>query len=780
MHNAGPVTTRLDHFRTRTLASFEPAEAGKPLAAPELDQLFDSGVELNNFVIPELPVANSRAGLYIYLNAAGDVQSTTIDLILASFDVLANAVFRNEGNKAAHMLRSYLMNKLPILISNLSKHMYPPLTAEYCITEALSHVDTNAFPTLSSMFDESRNNNPYTDSVREEFCWACCLHGLLRESSIETILGETPYQSLPSRGRYVKDTLVAECLDDPERMQALVKELDNMDGNVGAVCHALTEVLAQLCRNKETMSLKNLCSQLSRRPLSLDVILLFEKPTAILQPLCDLLDDWKYDEDQGEYQPVYEEFGSVLLLLLAFAYRYNLTASDIGARSPDSFVAKFLGQGHLSRSSEELSDLEKSHLGGWIHGLFDQEAGGLTDDLISSCPPQEFYLLIPTLFQNVVTAFATGHLSEESLKGGVEYLVDTFLLPSLVTAITYLANSLWVERHNQNTIIRVLHLVLQPSAISEEAKTMLSSVLNIVAKPLEHSLRASQRQDPKNQKIDPLLSVLKDNIPLSRRTGGADHNELETWTSTQGEGLATALRHTMQGFVQWSLHPGINITPTSYSHRQVLAALRLLGAKRVLRLVCEEVKQQTEAGGGSVVYDVATALVCAPEVTNNPQTPGLTFFEDSGNMPTSVQRRLTLRDVLKAEAEDCRRLQRTDVSQAELVVRLHRRVEAQMAVSEAEAIHAEAILQGDLGLGLDDAAGSLSEAMAAAAANAGPTGGAMTVDSVGLDLGMGGVGGDLDLGDATGNGGSLDLGADDIFSGLSAGGDFEWDTMDLG
>ncbi|KAM0653812.1 hypothetical protein ACHAO3_001439 [Verticillium nonalfalfae] len=293
-------------------------------------------------------------------------------------------------------------------------------------------------------------------------------------------------------------------------------------------------------------------------------------------------------------------------------------------------------------------------------------------------------------------------------------------------------------------------------------------------------LSASQRQDPKNQKIDPLLSVLKDNIPLSRRTGGADHNELETWTSTQGEGLATALRHTMQGFVQWSLHPGINITPTSYSHRQVLAALRLLGAKRVLRLVCEEVKQQTEAGGGSVVYDVATALVCAPEVTNNPQTPGLTFFEDSGNMPTSVQRRLTLRDVLKAEAEDCRRLQRTDVSQAELVVRLHRRVEAQMAVSEAEAIHAEAILQGDLGLGLDDAAGSLSEAMAAAAANAGPTGGAMTVDSVGLDLGMGGVGGDLDLGDATGNGGSLDLGADDIFSGLSAGGDFEWDTMDLG
>lgn len=170
------------------------------------------------------------------------MQSSTIDLILASFDVLANAVYRNEGSKTAHVLRSYLMNKLPLLISQLSKHMFPPLTAEFCITEALRHVDTNAFPTLSSMFDESRNNNPFTDSVREDFCWACCLHGLLRESSIETILGETPYQSLPSRGRYSKDALVGECLAEPERIQSLVGELDSMDGDVGAICQALVEV----------------------------------------------------------------------------------------------------------------------------------------------------------------------------------------------------------------------------------------------------------------------------------------------------------------------------------------------------------------------------------------------------------------------------------------------------------------------------------------------------------------------------------------------------------
>ncbi|KAH7362967.1 mediator of RNA polymerase II transcription subunit 5 [Plectosphaerella cucumerina] len=801
VHNADRIATRLDLFRTSTLAGFEPTDEKKEDTSAELDQLFGGTVDPEHFVIPEMPIVNSRAGLYIYLNAAligrplvddatiinhlnnrypGDVQSATIDLILASFDVLANAVFRNEGPKATHLLRSYLMNKLPLLISNLSKHMFPPLTPEYCITDALRRVDTNAFPTLSSMFDESRNNNPFTDSVREEFCWACCLHGLLPESSVEVILGETPYSSFPSRGRYMKDRLVGECLSDSERMQALVGELDNMDGNVGAASQALVEVLRQFCRNKDTMSLKALCGQLSRKPLALDVILLFEKPSSILYPLCELLDNWKYEEDQGEYQPVYEEFGSVLLLLLALAYRYNLGPSDVGVRSPESFVAKILTLSNQSRPSEPLSDQDKGHLDSWIRGLFDQEAGGLTDDLISSCPPQEFYLLIPALFQNIVLAVGTGHLSEEGLRGGVEYLVDTFLLPSLVTAITYLASLLWIDRQHQKAIMRILHFVIQPSAISSDASTMLSSVLNIVAKPLEHSLRAYQRQDPKCQEVEPLLRALKDSIPLSRRTGGADHNELETWSNTPNGGLTIAVRHTIHGFVQWGLQAGINMTPTPYTHRQIIAALRMLGAKRVLHLIYDEVRHQTELGSGSVAYDIATALVCAPDVTNGAQPSNVSFLDDSGNMPVPEQQRLSLRDVLKAEAEECRKLQKTDPAQAEMVVRLYRRVEAQMVMTQpAAGMQAEAMLPGDLALGLDGGAGSLESAMAAAAAAADVQSVGMSVDNVSLELGMGPMGSDLGLGDAGSVGVSLDMGADDMFGNLSAGGDFEWDNMDL-
>lgn len=47
------------------------------------------------------------------------------------------------------------------------------------------------------------------------------------------------------------------------------------------------------------MTLKTLCNALSRRPQVLDVMLLFRSPKQILQPLCSLLDTWKWDDDQG-------------------------------------------------------------------------------------------------------------------------------------------------------------------------------------------------------------------------------------------------------------------------------------------------------------------------------------------------------------------------------------------------------------------------------------------------------------------------------------------------
>lgn len=133
-----------------------------------------------------------------------------------------------------------------MILSTLSASFFPPLTSEYCITAALNRVDANAFPTLSALFDESSSNDMFSDSVRGDFCFACCLHGLLEESSIETLLGDIPMQSLPAGGRYVKEDLVQQCLSDPDKTKGMVDELEHMDGNVGAVSQAITEVCAYL------------------------------------------------------------------------------------------------------------------------------------------------------------------------------------------------------------------------------------------------------------------------------------------------------------------------------------------------------------------------------------------------------------------------------------------------------------------------------------------------------------------------------------------------------
>lgn len=354
-------------------------------------------------------------------------------------------------------------------------------------------------------------------------------------------------------------------------------------------------------------------------------------------------------------------------------------------------------------------------------------------------------------------------------------LVDTFLLPSLIPAIRFLSDYLWIEQKEQKSVIKILQLILLPTSISGEASTMLASVKGIVAKPLEHSLRAYQRQDPKNQDIEPLLRTLKDSLPLSRRTGAAEHQELETWATSSSSGLSGSVRHLIQALVQWCIHPEMTAMPTSYTHRQIIATLKIVGASRLLRVILEEVRQQTLAGSGSIAYDVATALICAPNVNNElPATSGL--LDETGNMPPLLQRPLTLRDVLKMEAEDYRKLQKKDAELAENVVRLHRRVEAQMVLPPPPMLQAA-----DMQLDLAGDAASLGDSMAAAAGVQGD--GSMSMDGVGgLDMGIGGVSSDLGLGTSGSNGG-LDASAEaDLFGSLDTDMDMfdGWSGMDLG
>lgn len=294
------ITEKLDFFRTRFLASLDPVDKKKQAADAAMNEMLDSAVGPDAFEISDVPIITTRVGMYAHLNAVvslhrsprcaylmmliccinqlvarplvddglffnfvnnryrvsltlspllqevaahngqGDNQTAAIDLILASFDVLANAVFRDGGRKDATLLRSFLINKVPLLLRQLLPPGFSTPSAEMCITSALNQVDTSLFPTASLMFDESRSNNPYTESVREDFCAACVLHGLINREHIESVLGEMSMSYEPEKK--ATENLVNDYQAHTIRMVDLLGDLDKMDGNVGAVARAIIEV----------------------------------------------------------------------------------------------------------------------------------------------------------------------------------------------------------------------------------------------------------------------------------------------------------------------------------------------------------------------------------------------------------------------------------------------------------------------------------------------------------------------------------------------------------
>lgn len=120
----------------------------------------------------------------------------------------------------------------------------------------------------------------------------------------------------------------------------------------------------------------------------------------------------------GESQPVYDEFSSVLLLVLAFKYRYDLSQYDLGITSSDSFILKLLNRGAISTKLADLDAKQNKNVGSWISALFIAE--GISEETMSSCSPQEFYLLVATLFSQTLGACELGKLEVDTLKGGFE------------------------------------------------------------------------------------------------------------------------------------------------------------------------------------------------------------------------------------------------------------------------------------------------------------------------------------------------------------------------
>lgn len=269
-----PLRNRLDNLQKEFNLYGEPAS--KSLEISMMDGMNDNALQFESSVM-DGSVINSRAGLYVYINAmlvgrplvddnmllsclvnrfgvSSSRQTSSVypiangsqghykvlieEIITAAFDILSNAMYRNESNRTMFVFRSFLVNKLPAFFATMLAASMVSIPMEMCISNALERLDPNTFPSFSQMF--SMQGNTVLSDVRQEFLFACASHRLIPESSIERLLGENPMQTLPVG--YIKNDLVSQIYTSPERAEQLVGGIEAMDGNAHAIVGAIIEV----------------------------------------------------------------------------------------------------------------------------------------------------------------------------------------------------------------------------------------------------------------------------------------------------------------------------------------------------------------------------------------------------------------------------------------------------------------------------------------------------------------------------------------------------------
>lgn len=201
-----------------------------------------------------------------------------------------------------------------------------------------------------------------------------------------------------------------------------------------------------------------------------------------------------------------------------------------------------------------------------------------------------------------------------------------------------------------------------------------------------------------------------------------------------------AIKNTVSNLAVWSLNASQSAAlvgtvaapqppPTQYSPRVMQLATRLTNPFEAVTAIIDEVKLHTEPSSASMALDVATALICAPTAKNSP----LQLSWSTSPIPAPIQSKtkLNLRDALKVIFADAAALMKKDAAAAEMVIRLHRRVETLCTGAVSISAHDAAAAA----MGNDAAVAAAVDAVAAAAAVAGagdaadPT---SAVDSIGL------------------------------------------------
>lgn len=644
--------------------------------------------------ISDMQMVTSRAGLFVWLNAClcarpltddatmrnymmvrskDDANTASVDLLVASFDVLTNALLCREPSQDVQFIRSFICNKVPLLLNSLLGFSGPG-AVENCVQMSFMAISMDPLAPLSTGATEARD---VLKKTKLEFLFSCALHSLVSERAIANLVHEQSVV-MPKTTKYTKESLMAQTSNNTGRLDTVIQELDLMNGNASAISSCIVDTINNLCVSRDTAELKTVCTSLTKKFPNIDVIMLFTQPANIFLPLCNILNDWVHDQESSEFQPPYEEFACIFLFVLAAIHRYDLKATDLGVTQDDSFIMKILRCVPQNLDYKDTTEEQKKQLGKWIDGLYSTdehgETTGIGDEVMSQCPPQAFYILVPVLFDQSVLACKTNCLSIETLRGGLEFLLEPFLLPSLVGGINWLVRHSWKDTNDADILLPMLEKLLKPSGSSQDMQAMHRCILGIVSTPLEASLQTLIRRKPeKRDKANELIEILKPHLH-QRRSMEITMVKLDE-IAARGEGLLTrAVTNTVRDLAMWAAN-GSSDPPPRYAPHLVHHAISAHGSFRILEAVVEGLRDQTTIGNGPIALDICVALICRPEPATYIPVMNMGAVE-----PPITGR--TLHDAIRLTTMDAQKLLTENTAYAEALVRLDRKVAAQSIVSQ--------------------------------------------------------------------------------------------------
>jgi len=199
-------------------------------------------------------------------------------------------------------------------------------------------------------------------------------------------------------------------------------------------------------------------------------------------------------------------------------------------------------------------------------------------------------------------------------------------------------------------------LIKPPS--SSEAREIHQTVLSLVAEPLHLQLQAVASDDPLKQMASAIADTLSPYLLLKRKVSWMSE-DIQLLTASSA-GLLTSIRQTFHHLLDWSTSLEVNASPPKFSFQLISAAIHLHGASRVLHVLLKEIEALIGTEKIDAGLDMLTSVICAPFPQTKASIHSLSF-RDALNM-----HHLNLAKTLKAG----------DTLFAEVVVRLHRRVEA--------------------------------------------------------------------------------------------------------